>query len=228
MFDKMVILLHAEQVDDDGETYCLSTSTEADIDAKATAGTVAKRQGRHSRGAGPGVHRIEVLQKFAVELDTSVVRATGMRQRQRAILFCPTCTKLYRRQGDLRYRGHAHLAGAVAVDRSCVCACSHGSWRKITKGTAASFLLIGSLIADSALKLKVEEDHSLAEYAAFITESTVSRAAKVGEIEELEGTRAVVSASSSATETAQGISSLHQSCDWLLQNCDLWKSAPFW
>ena len=75
------------------------------------------------------------------------------------------------------------------------------------KVTAASFLLIGSLIANSALKLKVEEDHSPAEYAAFIAESTVSRAAKVGEMEELDGTRAVVSASSSATETAQVISS---------------------
>ena len=111
------------------------------------------------------------------------------------------------------------------MDRSCVCASSHGRFRKFTKVTAASFLLVGSLIADSALKLKVEEDHSPAAYAAFIAESTVSRAAKVGEMEELEGTRAVVSASSSATETAQVISSLHQSCDWLLQNCDLWKSA---
>ena len=131
----------------------------------------------------------------------------------------------YRRLGDHRYRGHAHLAGAVVVDRSCVCASSNGSLRKITKVTAASFLLIGSLIADLALMLKVEEDHSPAEYAAFTAVSTVSRVAKVGEIEELEGTMAYVSASSSATETAQVISSLHQSCDWLLQNCDLWKSA---
>ena len=184
----------------------MSTSTKADNDAKATAGTVAKRQGRHPRGAGPGVHRIEVVQKFAVELNTSVIRVTGIRKRQRAILFAQVA-KLYRRLGDLRYRGHAHLAGAVVVYRS------------------ASFLLIGSLIADLALMLKVVEDHSPAEYAAFTAVSTVSRAAKVGEIEELEGTRAVVSASSSATETAQVISSLHQSCDWLLQNRDLWKSV---
>ena len=100
---------------------------------------------------------------------------------------------LCRRLGDLRYRGHAHLAGAVVVDRSCVCASSRGSLRKIKSVTVASFLLVGSLFADPALELKVEEDLSPAEYAAFILESTVSRAAKLGEIEEFEGTRAVVS-----------------------------------
>ena len=88
MFDKMVILLHAEQGDDDSkETYCLSTSTKADNDAKATAGTVAKRQGRHPRGAGPSVHKIEVVQKFAVELNTSVIKVTGTRQRDNVFFF---------------------------------------------------------------------------------------------------------------------------------------------
>merc|ERR1712064_232452 len=84
---------------------------------------------------------------------------------------------------------------------------------------------------------KVDEDHCQQEYEAFMAESAASRDQKVKEIEELKDTRAAVSASlvqskeelasavTSASETAKVISSLHQSCDWLLQNFDTRKTA---
>jgi len=68
-------------------------------------------------------------------------------------------------------------------------------------------------------------------------ESAQSRAEKVKEVEELQHTKASLSASltqtkeelasavASAAETAKVISSLHQSCDWLLQNFDTRKTA---
>merc|ERR1719259_1128225 len=79
--------------------------------------------------------------------------------------------------------------------------------------------LIGSLIADLA------------------KESAQSRAEKVKEVEELQSTKASLSSSltqtkeelagavASGAETAKVISSLHQSCDWLLENFDTRKTA---
>merc|ERR1719434_220613 len=100
--------------------------------------------------------------------------------------------------------------------------------------------LIGSLIADLAKEsqeAKVEEDHSQSEYEGFMKESSQSRADKVKEVEELQNTKAslssgltqskeeLASAVTSAAETAKVLSSLHQSCDWLLQNFDARKTA---
>ena len=98
----------------------------------------------------------------------------------------------------------------------------------------------GSLIADFAKEsqeAKVEEDHSKKDYAAFVSESSQSRVEKVNKVEELQNTKASlsgsltkvkeepVSAVSSAAEPAKVISSLHQSCDWLLLNFDTQKKA---
>merc|ERR1712136_291094 len=100
--------------------------------------------------------------------------------------------------------------------------------------------LIGSLIADLAKEsqeAKVEEDHSQSEYEGFMKESSQSRADKVKEVEELQNTKAslssgltqskeeLASAVTSAAETAKVLSSLHQSCDWLLQNFDARKTG---
>jgi len=100
--------------------------------------------------------------------------------------------------------------------------------------------LIGSLVADltkESQESKVEEDHSQAEYEGFMKDSAQSRADKVKEVEELQNTKASLSSSltqskeelasavTSASETAKVLSSLHQSCDWLLQNFDTRKTA---
>jgi len=108
-------------------------------------------------------------------------------------------------------------------------------YQKNHEGFSGVVSLIGSLVADLAKEsqeAKVEEDHSQQEYEAFMAESAASRAEKVREVAELEDAKAAVSASlvqskeelvsavTSATETAKVISAFHQSCDWLLQNFD--------
>merc|ERR1712136_436780 len=113
-------------------------------------------------------------------------------------------------------------------------------YQKNHEGFSGVVSLIGSLVADLAKEsqaAKVEEDHSQQEYEAFMAESAASRAEKVKEVEELQNTKASLSASltqtkeelasavASAAETAKVISSLHQSCDWLLQNFDTRKTA---
>merc|ERR1711916_164025 len=100
--------------------------------------------------------------------------------------------------------------------------------------------LIGSLVADLAKEsqeAKVEEANQQGDYEEYMKESAQSRAEKVKEVEELQNTKASLSASltqskeelagavASAAETAKVISSLHQSCDWLLQNFDTRKTA---
>ena len=95
--------------------------------------------------------------------------------------------------------------------------------------------LIGSLIDDLAKESQeanVEEVHSPGDYEEFTKESAQSRAEKVKELEELQNTKASLSASltqskeelagavTSAAETAKVISSLHQSCDWSLEKFD--------
>jgi len=100
--------------------------------------------------------------------------------------------------------------------------------------------LIGSLVADLAKEsqeAKVEEANQQGDYEEYMKESAQSRAEKVKEVEELQHTKASLSASltqtkeelasavASAAETAKVISSLHQSCDWLLQNFDTRKTA---
>ena len=70
-----------------------------------------------------------------------------------------------------------------------------------------------------------------------MSESSQSRVEKVNKVEELQNTKAslsgrftklkeeLVSAVSSAAEPAKVISSLHHSCDWLLQNFGTQKTA---
>ena len=83
----------------------------------------------------------------------------------------------------------------------------------------------------------MEEEHAQKEYDAFTAECATSRADKIWEAQELQDTRASVttsltqskvkpaSAVSSAAGTAKVIGSLHQRCDWLLQNFDVCKIA---
>ena len=74
----------------------------------------------------------------------------------------------------------------------------HRSWKKYHEGYGGVTSLAGSLIADLAKEskeAKVEQDHSLDEYEAFMAESSASRAEKVKEVEELKDTRASVSPS---------------------------------
>merc|ERR1712227_1135140 len=82
-----------------------------------------------------------------------------------------------------------------------------------------------------------EEANQQGDYEEYMKESAQSRAEKVKEVEELQNTKASLSASltqtkeelagavASAAETAKVISSLHQSCDWLLENFDTRKTA---
>merc|ERR1712136_673443 len=108
------------------------------------------------------------------------------------------------------------------------------------EGYSGVVSLIGSLVADLAKEsqeAKVDEDHSQGDYEDFTKESAQSRAEKVKEVEELQSTKASLSSSltqtkeelagavASAAETAKVISSLHQSCDWLLENFDTRKTA---
>ena len=105
------------------------------------------------------------------------------------------------------------------------------------KGVAS---LIGSLVADltkESQEAKVEEDHSQGDYEGFMKDSSQSRAEKVQEVEELQNTKAALSSSlaqskeefaaavTSAAEIAKVLSSLHQSCDWFLENLDAQKTA---
>ena len=111
---------------------------------------------------------------------------------------------------------------------------------KIEQGFNDLASLIGTFIADLAKEsqeAKVEEDHSQKDYAAFVSESSQSRVEKVNKVKELQNTKAslsgnltkvkeeLVSVMSSAAELAKLISSLHQSCDWLLLNFDTQKTA---
>ena len=110
----------------------------------------------------------------------------------------------------------------------------------MSRDSATFASLIGTLIADLAKEsqeAKVEEDHSQKDYVAFVPESSRSRVEKVNKVKELQNTKAslsgnvtkvkeeLVSATSSAAETAKLISSLRQSCDWVLLNFDTQKTA---
>ena len=81
--------------------------------------------------------------------------------------------------------------------------------------------------------------HAQKECDAFPAECATSLANKIKEVRVLQDTRASITASltqskvipasavSSAAETAKVMGSLHQRCDWLLQNFDVLQDGPF-
>ena len=97
-------------------------------------------------------------------------------------------------------------------------------------GVASLIDSLVAVLAKGSQEAKVGNAHSQGDYEEFTKESAQSRAEKVKEVEELQNTKASLSSSltqskeelagavSSAAEMAKMIRSLHQSCDWLLQN----------
>ena len=197
--------------------------------------------------------RIAAVQKSISELDASVAKATEMRQEQHSDFVTLTANnaaatqllklainrlnKFYAPKLD-KAAPKAGLVQLLQADR--VAEPFTSKLEKKQQGFNGVASLIGSLIADLAKEsqeAKAEEDHSQGDYAAFMSESSQSRVKKVNEVEELQNTKASLSGSltkskeelasavTSAAETAKVISSLHQSCDWLLQNFDTRKTA---
>merc|ERR1719383_1636148 len=171
--------------------------------------------------------RIAAVQKSISELDDSVAKATEMRQKQHSDFVTLTAnnaaaTELLKLAINRLNKFYAHKLHKPApkADRvqllqaDPVAEPFTSKLEKKQQGFNGVVSLIGSLITDLAKESQ-----------------------KANEVEELRNTKASLSASltkskeelasavTSAAETAKVISSLHQSCDWLLQNFDTRKTA---
>jgi len=197
--------------------------------------------------------RIAAVHKSISELDASVAKATEIRQTQHSDFVTLTANnaaatqllKLAVNRLNKFYAPKLHKA-APKADRvqllqvGPVAEPFTSKLEKNEQGFNGVASLIGSLVADLAKEsqeAKVEEDRSQGEYEGFMKDSSQSRAEKVQEVEELQNTKAALSSSltqskeelaaavTSAAEIAKVLSSLHQSCDWFLENFDARKTA---
>merc|ERR1712136_638863 len=100
--------------------------------------------------------------------------------------------------------------------------------------------LIHKLIAEvekDSQEAKVDEANAQEEYEKFTADSSANRASKVKETAALQDTRATLQSSvtaasgklkasqSAAAAASKVLASLHQECDWLLQNYDARQEA---
>jgi hypothetical protein len=113
-------------------------------------------------------------------------------------------------------------------------------FEKKSEGFSGVVALMKKLIADvekDSTEAQTEEKNSQEQYEEFMTESSKSRADKVKETTALNDSKATLessitdtkaelqSAQSSAAAVSKVLSSLHQECDWLVQNFDTRKAA---
>merc|ERR1712136_271492 len=257
MIEEMVGLLKAEQVeDDDKKAYCLQSFDKTEDEAKVLAHQIAGHKDTiedYEEQLSNTETRIAAVQKSISELDASVAKATEIRQKQHSEFVTLTAnnaaaTQLLKLAINRLNKFYAPklLKPAPKADRvqllqvGPVAEPFTSKLEKNEQGFNGVASLIGSLVADLAKEsqeAKVEEDRSQGEYEGFMKDSSQSRAEKVQEVEELQNTKASLSASltqlkeelaaavTSAAEIAKVLSSLHQSCDWLLQNFDARKTA---
>jgi len=113
-------------------------------------------------------------------------------------------------------------------------------FEKKSDGFTGVVALLKKLIADvekDSTEAQTEEKNSQEQYEEFMAESSASRADKVKEITGLNDSKATLessvtatkaelqSAEASAAAASKVLASLHQECDWLVQNFDTRKAA---
>jgi len=285
MIDEMVSLLKQEQIDDDNKkTYCLDSIDRVEDEGKSLAVDIKSHKSDISDFAeqlSATRERLDAVSKSIAELDTSVAKATKIRQDEHSEFVTVTANnaatskllgiainrlnKFYapalhkaapkvelsgedriyvNMGGEITTAAPTGIAGTdvarLQLLQEPVAEPFTSKFEKKTDGFSGVVALLKKLIADvekDSTEAQTEEKNSQEQYEEFMGESSASRADKVKEIGGLNDSKATLESSSTAAnaelQSAQAsaaaaskvLASLHQECDWLVQNFDTRKAA---